>query len=305
MWQLKPLVQYGLAHVPGGEHLNYGLQVAMGHYSPTTVRQYATGLMARFAILPTLRKMAGLSVVEVGTGWHGVSALALSLYGAGPIYTFDHVRHLRYRRMHEAVEQLRLSADKLVETTPIPQSVLLDRLDSLKAAPDLETLLERAHIIYRAPADAAVTGLPDGSVDMVFSHGVLGCMPLEALHRLTEETRRILKPGGLAVHFIDMEDPFANSRNGLSAMNFLRYSPRWWDFFVQNKVCSNNRLREKEFVEFFRSHGAAVRLLDHVIRPKDVEAVRAMKVHPRFGGMTPEELAVCRSTMVFSFESRE
>jgi SAM-dependent methyltransferase len=304
MWQLKLLAQFGLAHIPGGQKLNYWMQVATGKHSIANLNNYVNSVMARFAILPKVRPLDNLSVVEIGTGWEATSALALSLYGAGPIYTFDHVRHLRFVRSHQAVEQMWLSVDRLAEATSIPKALLAERLSALRSAPDLETLLDRARITYRAPADAASTGLPDRSVDVVFSHEVLGHIPPPVLHQITEETKRVLKPGGMALHFIGMDDPFATSRNGLSAMNFLRYSPRWWDFFVQNKIASNNRLREKEYIDLFRSHGATVRVIDHIVRPKDVEAVKNMKVHPRFAGMTPEELAVRYSLIAFSFDSK-
>jgi SAM-dependent methyltransferase len=301
MWQLKPLIQFGLAHVPGGERLNYGLQVALGTYSDARLRDHMTTLLKRFAVLPTLTDMPGATVVEIGTGWYAASTLGLSLYGAGRIISFDHVRHLRFNRLRQAVEQMWLDVERAAANTPIAREILLERLEGLRSAPDLETLLERARIAYRAPADAAVTGLPDHSVDLVLSHGVLELVPVEGLRRLTEEARRILKPGGVALHFIGLGDPFAGSGRRPGFMNFLRYSPRWWNFFMQNKIGSNNRLREKEFVELFRSHGANVRVMEHVLRPQDVEAVKAMRVHPRFAGMTPEELAVCFSVIAFSF----
>jgi hypothetical protein len=87
----------------------------------------------------------------------------------------------------------------------------------------------------------------------------------------------------------------------VSGVNFLKYRPGLWRLFCQNKIMFHNRLRERQFLEVFRSHGASARVLRHTIRPEDLEALKTLKVHESFAGMTSEELAVFRTTIVFSF----
>jgi ubiquinone/menaquinone biosynthesis C-methylase UbiE len=71
------------------------------------------------------------------------------------------------------------------------------------------TRLGRAEV---AVADAVRLPLPDRSVDVVLSLGVLCCMTDEAVPRAVAETWRVLRPGGLAVVTVplgrgDADDP--------------------------------------------------------------------------------------------------
>lgn len=72
----------------------------------------------------------------------------------------------------------------------------LERLCSLRTREDL---LHGLNMVYMAPADAADTALPDRSVDLVFSHGVVEHIPLADLERLMCESRRILADGGVHI----------------------------------------------------------------------------------------------------------
>ena len=84
-------------------------------------------------------------------------------------------------------------------------------------------------------------------------------------------------------------------------MNFLKY-PEWlWAPLVKNKISYHNRLREPQHLERFAAHGATVRWKNSHITESDVEAARTMRIHRRFAGMTPEELAVWRSDLVVTF----
>jgi len=65
----------------------------------------------------------------------------------------------------------------------------------LRDAP--QDFLEAAHILYLAPADAADTKLPSGSVDYHFSYTVFEHIPIEALRSLLREATRILAYGGV------------------------------------------------------------------------------------------------------------
>jgi ubiquinone/menaquinone biosynthesis C-methylase UbiE len=65
-------------------------------------------------------------------------------------------------------------------------------------------------------ADAVSLPLPDGSIDVLLSLGVLCCMTDEAVPRAVAETWRVLRPGGLAVVAVplrrgDADDPLFRS----------------------------------------------------------------------------------------------
>ena len=108
--------------------------------------------------------------------------------------------------------------------------------------------LEQAAIRYLAPRDAAHTGLEAGNVDCHYSMTVLEHVAPPALEGILSEARRILKPGGAALHFIDPGDHFAHADRSISAINFLRYSERHWSRLAGNEFAYCNRLRASDFL---------------------------------------------------------
>ena len=89
---------------------------------------------------------------------------------------------------------------------------------------------------YMAPADAADTSLPDRSVCLVFSYGVVEHIPPADLERLMCESRRILADGVRAYHSIGLHDHFYGW--GVeNAVDFLRYSVFVWRLIADNPPC--------------------------------------------------------------------
>lgn len=136
-------------------------------------------------------------------------------------------------------------------------------------------------------------------MDLVYSHAVLEHVPEETIHAIALESRRVLRPGGLAFHFIGPFDHYASVDKSISMVNFLQY-PEWkWKLLVKNKISYHNRLRAKEFVQIFSPYGAEVLVVRDTIEPSDLEALKTMKIDVRFAGMTQEELAVSRSEVLY------
>ncbi len=115
------------------------------------------------------------------------------------------------------------------------------------------------------------------------------------------ETKRILKPTGVAFHVIGLMDHYAKPGNGLSNVNFLKYPEPLWSFFVKNNISYHNRLREKQFIDIFQRFGATIRRVEHRIDVADLDALQHLKVDRMFAGMNPEELAVHHSEVTLSF----
>jgi SAM-dependent methyltransferase len=300
-WKLKVLTQFVLAHAPGGVRLNYYLQHARGSHRPERVAERIPILAEILAFIAGHKPLEGAVVVEIGTGWEPISPILLHLLGAQRVFTFDHLRHARFALVRGTLAEIRAQLRLVASTTGADESALSHRLGSLEAAPDLESLFDRAGIVYRAPADATDSGLPDGSVDLVYSYAVLEHVPESVVVGLTVESRRILKAGGLAFHAIGLHDHYAGVDPKVSKVNFLRY-PEWaWRLFVKNRISYHNRLREREFETIFASHGARIVEIRNRTEPGDVDRVQRMRVDSRFAGMTPQQLAVTYSEMLMSF----
>ncbi len=298
-WQYKVAIQFLLAHLPGGENLNNLLQRWGGSFSDSVIRERVLEL-ARF--LSKHLDVTGKSIVEIGTGWDAINALMLYLFGARVVYTYDHVRHLRFDLARKVALQMRAAAPSIAQISRIDPLLLEKRIAAIEPAANLQELLHAAHIKYIAPGDAARTGLPDKSVDVVYSYSVLEHVPEEVVASLTQEAKRILAPGGIALHNISEHDHYVSFDTSISNVNFLKY-PEWaWKFFIQNKISYHNRLREKHFLEIFTANGARIEWKESDLEPSDVEAVKRMKYDSRFASLSAEELAVIRTAVVLSYD---
>ena len=230
-----------------------------------------------------------------------INALLLYLFGARTIYTYDHVPHVRYELVKMVVSKIAEQIEQVQLITSIPKSLLSKRLLKLIDAANTKEIFRHANIIYIAPGDATNTGLPDGSIDLVYSNAVLEHVPESVLHGLTIETKRILRENGIAYHVIGLHDHYISFDKNISKVNFLKYPEWFWSLFVKNQISYTNRLRERQFVEIFKSYGAKVRIANTKIDQHDLEILKTMKINKRFSGMTDRELAVHHSEIILSF----
>ena len=172
------------------------------------------------------------------------------------------------------------------------------RIMKLKRCRDLEELLSAAAIAYKAPGDACNTGLPR-CVDLFFTYEVLEHVPESVLDGLVTESERILKPSGIAYHAIEPGDHYTRET---SHINHYRY-PEWvWSPLVKNSISYHNRLPLKYFRQCFERHGAVIQSsIDQVSEADLANLCDGFKPHPRFAALSPEELAVWYSEMIYSF----
>lgn len=301
-WKSKVLIQFLLSHLPKGEQMNYLLQnLITKSHSTEKIEIRIPILIQKLWQINNYKKLEGISVLEIGTGWDAINALLFYFMGAKIIYTYDHVPHVRYKLMKEVINQIENQIDKIQSITKIPKYVLVNKVMRLKDATNIKMIFERANIQYKAPADATKTLLPDNSIDLVFSYYVLEHISLDTINSLMIETKRILKKKGIVYHAIGLGDHYAGFDKSINKVNFLRY-PEWlWSFFIKNKISYHNRFREKEFINIFKQYGAKIEMLKNEIDYKDIETLKTMKIDKQFSGMTHKELAVNYSEIILSF----
>lgn len=301
MWKHKVAIQCILAHIPYGEHLNHALQRVSGSWG---AQQAKSRLVPRARSITSVSehiKLEGATVVEVGPGWDLIGSILLHLLGAKTIYAYDHVPHARLSLVGYLLQGARLGLRELSELTGVGQDLLEKRVGALEGASTLEELMERAGIIYCAPADACRTGLGKQSVDLFFSYAVLEHVPPQIVDDLTREARRVLRSDGVLFHVISMGDHYNQADSRLSSVNFLKY-PEWlWNLLVQNRISYHNRMRECEFLGIFSRHEGQILRQRSSVDSKALKALQTMRVCRRFANMTPEQLAVERTEIAMRF----
>ncbi|MFH1941117.1 MAG: methyltransferase domain-containing protein [bacterium] len=301
MWKIKILIQFVLAHLPWGEELNFLLQLKSGSHSPEKTTEHIIRLAEKVRLACEHVTIEGSAVLEIGTGWDAITAILFYIQGAKCCYTFDHQPHVRFSLVLQVINQIEKNIEEIHSITSIPTAIIKGKLKQLKKAKSLVELFDSANIFYFAPGDACKTGLPNGSVDLIFAYAVFEHIPETVINDILIESKRILKQNGIAYFGIGLHDHYAGFDKMISKVNFLQY-PEWlWAFFVKNKISYHNRLREKEFIDIFHSHQAKIKWKRRKIDPSDVETLKTMNIDPRFSSMSNEDLAVYYTEVILSF----
>lgn len=301
MWKIKVVIQFILSKIPFGVKLNYRLQRTRQEQIDKTMEGRVIGLVKKMKLINEYVPFENAVVVEVGTGWEPICAMLIYLMGAARCHTYDHIKHVRFNLANKIISIIEKQLPEISAESSIPLAVLEERIARIKNCTSLDEIFTKANIFYHAPGDATNTQLDDKSVDLVYSNAVLEHVPEKVVVDLTIESKRILKPLGKAYHLIGLHDHYVSVDKSISRVNFLQYSETMWAFFVKNKISYHNRLREKQFFDIFKKYGGHIEWSDHRLAEKDIEAVKKMKVHPYFKGMTVEELAVTTTEVIISF----
>ncbi len=66
-----------------------------------------------------------------------------------------------------------------------------------------------------------ILNIKSDSVDFICSNNTFEHIPADILSAILREFKRVIKPGGLMSHFIDMSDHFAHFDSRITIYNFL------------------------------------------------------------------------------------
>lgn len=293
-WQLKGLVQKSLSFAPGGRRLNDRLQRKFGELRH--FERHITGKVEDWKLSLRYLKdvefdVCGKTVVEIGSGWQPSLPICFHLAGVKRVITYDTVRHLDAGLTFRMLAALGVHLDSIAEACGDPVEKVRQRHRELLQAHEVYELLSRAQVDYNAPADARATRLAPGSVDLVYSNSVMEHVPKDIIRALMCESKRILRPGGLALHNVACNDHYSNTDRGISSVNYLRYSESQWSKW-NNSLQYQNRLRAREFLELAAAGGLEVIYVQTAVRPGTREALAAIEVAPEFRRFSLEDLAI-------------
>ena len=299
-WRVKGVVQKALSVAPGGVRVNDWLQQAVG-----TNRDFAGQLAAKvedWAILVSHSDglgmpLEGRRLMEVGSGWFPTLPICYSLAGVASCATYDLTRHLNPPLTFRMLTDLEAFLGKIAGAAHLEPAEVERRYRLLRQCGSVEQLLAAARIDYHAPADAARSGLPAESVDIVFSNSVLEHVPPAVIQAIFQESSRVLKPGGLSIHSANCGDHYAYFDKSITAINYLTYSGPDWRFW-DNDLLYQNRLRPSDFIDMALAAGLDVPLRIHRPRPELLSALPGLRIAPEFSHYPADQL--CSTSVDFA-----
>lgn len=116
----------------------------------------------------------------------------------------------------------------------------------------IEDILLRSNTTYLTGGLRDLQGIPDGSVDFIWSQAVLEHVRRAEFLTTMKELRRVLAHGGVASHRIDLADHLGGALNNLRFRRALWESPTW-----SSSGFYTNRIRYREMLDLFHEAGFA------------------------------------------------
>lgn len=206
-WRQVKLFRHGAMDDPA-----YALRIFRHHY-------------ARAGQLPP-----GWTCLELGPGDSLLTALIAKAHGAACIWLVDAGNFAST----EMDGFYRLAALLKAEGLEIPA------ITPYMTVPDV---LDLCGARYFTNGLESLKRLPDAGADFIFSNAVLEHVRAGEFAETMQQLRRIMKPGGVQSHAVDLKDHLEAS------LNNLRFSPRLWEssLFARSGFYTN-RLRHSEML---------------------------------------------------------
>lgn len=296
-WRIKGAIQKVLGYVPGGGRVHYLLQRRGGGLTDFG-RECDIKVDDWRLMMAQLRAVnmppAGKVMLEMGTGWYPTFPFCLYLAGAAKIYTLDLNPHLKPEKTIALADRLAAHAPLIAKESGKSDAEVdlaqIGLVEALRGGADLDKATKGV-VQYKAPADASKTGLPDASVDIVFSNSVLEHVPAPVIEACFAEAMRVLRPGGIVFHSVNCGDHYAYTDKSIDQINYLQYSDAQWKRW-DNEFLYQNRMRAPEFTDLAKRAGFAIEVDTSRPRPDRLAMLDKMKIDARFARFTREQLAI-------------
>ena len=227
----------------------------------------------------------GDRILELGTGWLHWEALTLRLFYDIKAVLFDVWDNRQLGGLKNYVRQLGAKLNDGFGLTAAELNRARSIIEEILKVESFDQLYELLGFEYVVESSGSLRQFQNGSFQLVVSGGVLEHVKREALPDLIAETRRILRPGGWAVHSIDTADHLEHYDRTVSPKMYLRFSEETWKRLCENEVQYINRVQRGEWLELFKANG--FELIEEEARRVDIGGLNLAK---RFADMDKGDL---------------
>ena len=297
-WHLKAVVQKTISFLPNGHHINHWFQKHITKGVELSDAYFYDRLEHAGEHLKAYERwcgsVQGITTLELGTGWYPVVPISLFLKGAAVIHTVDISELTNHTKL---TDTLRRFVEALDEGTlqpyyqPLPErEALLREIYATVEQLSAPQILERLNLHYAVMDARHLTHLPNQSIDLVHSNNTFEHVYPEVLKDILAEFKRVVRSAGLQSHFIDLSDHFAHFDGSITIYNFLQFSPKAWDGWIDNSIQPQNRWRFPQYLALYENLG--IPLTETQVREGDLQALRQVAVHPHFQQYSEAELAI-------------
>jgi SAM-dependent methyltransferase len=197
----------------------------------------------------------GDRILELGTGWLHWEALTLRLFYDIKAVLFDVWDNRQLGGLKNYVQQLGPMLNDGFGLSEAEFGRAQSLIEEILKVESFDGLYELLGFEYVVESSGSVRQFQNDSFQLVVSGGVLEHVKREALPLLVAETRRMLKPGGWAVHSIDTADHLEHYDRTVSPKLYLSFSEETWKRLCENEVQYINRIQRGEWLDLFKANG--------------------------------------------------
>jgi len=262
-WRIKASLQKLLSAIKAGDKLNHlGSRLMNPNYMDQKIGYHISEALIHLEMLKKCGYVMskGDIFLELGTGYAIVESLTMILLGARKVITVDVTEDVKFG---ESLKYVDMFTDehiqRIAEQSVYSMDEIRQKLDSLKGSCSLGDFLEKAGIVYIAPYSVADLRKFQGQVKVCYSQVVLEHVPEPVMYEIFSESRKFLVDGGYHSHIVNLTDHFRNPGffrdDGVTDVNFLRYSDKYWNFWCGNGIAYVNRLRFPFYMKMFKDLG--------------------------------------------------
>jgi len=228
----------------------------------------------------------GDRILELGTGWMHWEAITTRLLFDTSAVLFDVWDNRQLGGLKNYVTQLGSALkDKSFGLSAAESERAISLICQIGRVNSFEELYRLLDFEYVLESSGSLASLQNRSFQFVVSGGVLEHVSRDAVPLLLRETARILKPGGWALHSIDIEDHLSHYDGTVSKKLYLAHSELSWRLLFENKIQYINRLQRSEWLDVFKA--ASFALKDEDSWNVDISSLR---LSPRYASMDRRDL---------------
>ena len=301
-WIIKAALQRSFSLFPNPEAINRLFQKYLTGQDKLNDTKFENKLLHASDHLRFLKKYSPgidtgkIKCLELGTGQFPIVPIYYFLHGMNDIVSIDIISFMTVDRIKNTLDYFLHYQNRFPEKFEKYLSAvdenrwkemqrISQQIDSYKSVQEVLAAFSSRILIQ----DARRTDFADATFDFITSNNTFEHIYPEILEGILKEFYRILKPGGVMSHFIDMTDHFAHFDSQINIYNFLKFSPRAWRM-IDNEILPQSRLRLRDYEEMY--HRLGIPVTEKLIWLYNAELLDTISIHQSLKGYSREELAV-------------
>jgi SAM-dependent methyltransferase len=229
-------------------------------------------------------------LLELGTGWTHANSLYVALIGDAMIDTFDVVDNRSLASLKYQVPIVLRAIEASVDHSDREKREARRRAERVARCATLEEVYDVLNMRYLVNDEPRFLGQ---TFDFIFAMDVFEHVRREAFDKSVATWRALLKPGGVLVTQIGLDDHLSHLDRSKHAKHYLIHSKRLGGLLVESGLKYINRLAASEILDSFQSAGFVLEFVD-----REMCDIDGLAVHPDYRDQAAEDLATARLTFV-------